>query len=72
MGAKNGNGRDAAIKKAGSVATGLKVPYGQPTRVGSRPVHHGDVTRIYLSEIGRSRLLTADEEKSLTRAARKE
>lgn len=36
-----------------------------------KEVHHGDVTRIYLSEIGRARLLTADEEKSLTRAARK-
>jgi RNA polymerase nonessential primary-like sigma factor len=35
----------------------------------STPSSH-DVTRIYLSEIGRSRLLTADEEKSLTRAAR--
>lgn len=32
-------------------------------------VHHGDVTRIYLSEIGRAKLLTADEEKSLSRAA---
>jgi RNA polymerase nonessential primary-like sigma factor len=32
--------------------------------------HSNDVTRIYLSEIGRARLLTADEEKSLTRAAR--
>ena len=26
-----------------------------------RKVHHGDVTRIYLSEIGRAKLLTADE-----------
>ncbi len=32
--------------------------------------HSSDVTRIYLSEIGRARLLTADEEKALTRAAR--
>jgi RNA polymerase nonessential primary-like sigma factor len=32
--------------------------------------HGNDVTRIYLSEIGRAALLTADEEKSLTRAAR--
>jgi RNA polymerase nonessential primary-like sigma factor len=71
MGAKKGNGRDAAIKKTGAVATGLKVARGRSTRSGTRPVHHGDVTRIYLSEIGRARLLTADEEKSFTRAARK-
>ncbi len=70
MGAKHKNGRDAAISKPGAVATGLKVARGQDSRTGSRPVHHGDVTRIYLSEIGRSRLLTADEEKSLSRAAR--
>jgi RNA polymerase nonessential primary-like sigma factor len=36
-----------------------------------RSAQDHDVTRIYLSEIGRTRLLTADEEKSLTRAARK-
>ncbi len=35
-----------------------------------RSSHSNDVTRIYLSEIGRTRLLTADEEKALTRAAR--
>ena len=32
---------------------------------------HHDVTRIYLSEIGRARLLTAEEEVSLSRAAQK-
>jgi len=31
--------------------------------------HHGDVTYLYLSEIGRCRLLTAEEEISLSRAA---
>lgn len=33
--------------------------------------HHADVTHIYLTEIGRSRLLTAEEEVALTRAAQK-
>jgi RNA polymerase nonessential primary-like sigma factor len=34
-------------------------------------VHGGDVTSIYLGEIGRARLLTADEEVALARAASK-
>ena len=46
----------------------VKIPDG---KCKGKVVHHGDVTRIYLSEIGRAQLLTADQEKSLTRAARK-
>ncbi len=48
----------------------------QPTNdrhSGSKPgksrQHHADVTYLYLNEIGRSRLLTAEEEVSLARAA---
>lgn len=41
----------------------------KPTK-RSQPVrHHGDVTRIYLGEIGRARLLSAQEEISLGRKA---
>ena len=35
-----------------------------------QPVDNNDVTRIYLGEIGRARLLTATEEVALARAAR--
>lgn len=74
--------KDGGVKKVNNIInnksalngrtakTGLKLV--QVKFLGKNPkeVHQGDVTRIYLSEIGRARLLTADEEKDLTRAAR--
>jgi RNA polymerase nonessential primary-like sigma factor len=54
--------------KPGLKVDQAKIPDG---KCKGRVVHHGDVTRIYLSEIGRAQLLTADEEKSLSRAAHK-
>lgn len=41
------------------------------SRDKGKPQHHGDVTRIYLSEIGRAKLLDAEQEKALSRAAHK-
>ena len=57
--------------KGTSVKTGLKLVQSKSADVRDRKPHHGDVTRIYLSEIGRAPLLTADEEKSLSRALQK-
>lgn len=55
--------------KAGSVMAGLKLVQTTKPCARRKSPHQGDVTRIYLSEIGRTRLLTADEEKTLSRAA---
>jgi len=54
-----------------SVRKDLKFDQSGNANAKLKTLHHGDVTRIYLSEIGRAKLLSADEEKSLSRAARK-
>ncbi len=51
-----------------SARSGLKFDQARNARAKCKKQHHGDVTRIYLSEIGRANLLTADEEKTLSRA----
>ena len=66
---ENTGDEGAADLPAKSVKTDLKFNQSENTNAKRRQVHHGDVTRIYLSEIGRANLLTADEEKSLSRAA---
>ena len=65
---KSGRGKAATPIKTAK-ASALRVPKTSTSRSASRPAHHGDVTRIYLSEIGRTALLTADEEKHFARLA---
>jgi len=62
------NGKIANLKGR-STKTDLKFDQSGNAKAQRQKLHHGDVTRIYLSEIGRAKLLTADEEKSLSRAA---
>ncbi len=71
MGHRHGKRKDAAMININPVHSGLKVPNKRTSKTGTRPVHQGDFTRIYLSEIGRACLLSADEEKALSRAAKK-
>jgi len=53
----------------GSAKTSLKFVQSKNAKDQYKQLRTGDVTRIYLSEIGRANLLNADEEKSLSRAA---
>lgn len=66
VGNHNVAGWNNRVAKPGAKVVSSKAPVGK-----RKKVHHGDVTRIYLSEIGRAQLLTAEQEKSLSRAAKK-
>ena len=66
---KNTGDRDIVDLGGKSVKKDLKFDQSENAAAKRKTLHHGDVTRIYLSEIGRANLLTADEEKSLSRAA---
>jgi RNA polymerase nonessential primary-like sigma factor len=67
---KENTGASGAVDlKDRSVKKDLRFDQSENASAKRKRLHHGDVTRIYLSEIGRARLLTADEEKTLSRAA---
>lgn len=69
MGKDNIKKETIANVKGRAAKTDLKFDQPSNAKAQRQRLHHGDVTRIYLSEIGRAKLLTADEEKSLSRAA---
>ncbi len=68
---KSRNDKSTSVSNGRTVEAGLKFSQPKVAVASRKGLHHGDVTRIYLSEIGRAKLLTADQEKSLSRAAHK-
>jgi RNA polymerase nonessential primary-like sigma factor len=69
MAAKSNSKLDKEALQKRSAKAGLKLDRNDSAKAERQRLHHGDVTRIYLSEIGRAELLTAEEEQSLSRAA---
>ena len=67
---KDKGNKNAASWNSRATKPGVKFVQSGDSGAKRKKIHHGDVTRIYLSEIGRAQLLTADQEKTLTRAAR--
>ena len=71
MRARQSAHKDVAAKKKPGKSNTTGPAKTRSVYANGRSASNYDVTRIYLSEIGRARLLTAEEEISLTRAAQK-
>lgn len=70
MKTENNSNKKVASWNSRATKPGVKFVQSGESNRKCKQVHQGDVTRIYLSEIGRAQLLTADQEKALSRAAR--